>query len=243
MDIIKKISRTRIVTPGKAGLFFGKIQLQKFFEHYQVDCVFDVGANNGQYADMLRKHIGYKGSIISFEPIPAAADILREKSKSDPRWYVEEVALDKSAGKKTFNVMQGKQFSSFHRPSQHEVDLFKDKNQVTESISVETSTAKDMFEKYKKIIGFKHPFLKMDTQGHDLEVTQGAGDILKSFVGLQSELSIKKIYDDTPDYMQAIQYYNSRGFELTALIPNNEGHFPQLIEIDCIMYNKNLNAQ
>ena len=80
----------------------------------------------------------------------------------------------------------------------------------------------------------------MDTQGHDFQVAQGAGEILKEFIGLQSELSIKPIYEDTLDYQKVIAYYTSQGFELSAFVPNNEGHFPQLIEIDCIMYNKNL---
>ena len=47
--------------------------------YLKVDCVFDVGANNGQYAQILRKHADYQGRIISFEPIPSAADPLPKK--------------------------------------------------------------------------------------------------------------------------------------------------------------------
>ena len=71
---------------------FEEAHLQRFFEHYTVNCVFDVGANEGQYATMLRQKVGYQSDIISFEPIPAAAEILRQKSRKNPRWHVEQIA-------------------------------------------------------------------------------------------------------------------------------------------------------
>jgi FkbM family methyltransferase len=229
----------RLIRTKKIGVVFEWVHLKKFLKHYRVDCVFDVGANNGQYAEMLRKKVGYKGPIISFEPIPAAAAILRKKAKSNSNWYVEEVALDTSTGTALFNVMQADQFSSLHAPSEKEVLLFKDMNKIAQQVSVETKTLAEVFEEYRKRLGFKRPFLKMDTQGHDLEIARAGESVLKLFVGLQSELSIKKIYDDTNDYKKTVDYYTSQGFELSAFVPNNEGHFPHLIEIDCIMYNTN----
>ena len=62
-----------------------------------MDCVFDIGANNGQYAQMLRKYAGYQGRIISFEPIPSAADKIRKLAAGDPLWTVEQIALDEEA--------------------------------------------------------------------------------------------------------------------------------------------------
>jgi hypothetical protein len=76
----------------------------------------------------------------------------------------------------------------------------------------------------------------MDTQGHDVSVAVGAGDRLSDFVGLQSELAIQRLYEDVPSYEEALEFYRGRGFELSALVPNNLGHFPRLLEIDCIMF-------
>jgi len=59
-------------------------------------------------------------------------------------------------------------------------------------------------------------------------------------VGLQSELAIKKIYESSVDFRDALTFYQSLGFELSALVPNNAGYFPVLIEIDCIMGRKDI---
>lgn len=55
------------------------------------------------------------------------------------------------------------------------------------------------------------------------------------FVGLQSELAIRKLYASSTDYREALSYYESLGFSLSAFVPNNAGHFPLMIETDCIM--------
>lgn len=92
--------------------------------------------------------------------------------------------------------------------------------------------------KYRAKIGFRRPFLKMDTQGHDLAVAVGAGEELKAFVGLQSELAIVRLYAGSPTYRETLDYYASYGFTLSAFVPNNLGHFPRLLEMDCIMFRE-----
>jgi FkbM family methyltransferase len=235
-DAMERALGVRIVRPGFVALIFEEEHLRRFFEHFAVDCVFDVGANGGQYATMLRERIGYQGFIVSFEPIPALARAIRAKANNDPRWLIEEAALDRSAGTAVFNVSTDSQFSSLHAGKRDEVDLFDSGQAVVEQIEVKTSTVALELAKYRERLGFKRPFLKMDTQGHDLAVAEGAGAALREFVGLQSELAIKRIYDGAPSYDEALQFYRARGFELSAFVPNNAGHFPVLIEIDCIMY-------
>ena len=83
----------------------------------------------------------------------------------------------------------------------------------------------------------------MDTQGHDLDVVVGASKCLSKFVGLQSELSLTKLYKGAPAFSEALALYQSRGFKLTGLIPDTAGHFPDLHEIDCVMYNSQFRGQ
>lgn len=60
------------------------------------------------------------------------------------------------------------------------------------------------------------------------------------FVGLQSELAVANLYDSSVDFREALTVYQELGFTLTALVPNNAGHFPRLLEVDCIMIRNDL---
>jgi FkbM family methyltransferase len=236
--IVERVIGARIVRAWDIALLFEEEHLSRFFTHFDVDCVFDVGANSGQYATMLRQRVGYRGPIISFEPIPEAAADLRERAGREGRWFVEEVALGVAPGRATFNIMADNKFSSLHQPQTNETDLVRSGATISRRVEVRTSTLAQELTKYQDKLLFKRPFLKMDTQGHDLNVALGAGKQLKEFIGLQSELAIKRIYADAPGYEEALTFYRENGFTLSAFVPNNLGHFPYLIETDCIMFRE-----
>jgi FkbM family methyltransferase len=214
--------------------------LRRLLRLYEVDCVFDVGANYGQYAQMLRRHAGFRGLIVSFEPIPAAAAALRDKSRGDPKWIIEEIALSRSDGQCKFNVMTATQFSSLSAPRHDEVGLFEGTNRIAETVTVRTENLETAFGRLQRQYGFRRPFLKLDTQGFDVEIVSSARPVLREFIGLQSELAIKKLYASSVDFRSAITLYEECGFQLSAFVPNNAGHFPQLVETDCIMVRDDL---
>lgn len=106
------------------------------------------------------------------------------------------------------------------------------------SIIVETDTLpqhiySEMVSQYK----FSNPFLKLDTQRYDVHILKSAESCIRSFIDLQSELSVKKIYETSDYFCGAINYYKSLGFNLSAFVPNNAGHFPVLVETGCLMIN------
>ncbi len=236
----QKLLSLRLVDARRLHLLPEQTQLQRLLAHFDVDCVFDVGANTGQYATMLRRKTGFKGRIISFEPIPEAAEEIRRKARHDQLWTVEELALADTSESRLFHVMAGSEFSSLSAPRNDEVGRFAEMNRPVRSIMVQAETLASAFPRLQAKFGFKRPFLKMDTQGFDLAVLRGAGGVLSNFVGFQSELSIRRIYEEAADFREAITFYQSLGFDLSAFVPNNAGHFPALIEIDCIMVRRDL---
>jgi SAM-dependent methyltransferase len=50
----------------------------RLFNHFSINCILDVGANEGQFAEKHLKY-GYNGRVISFEPIKAVFDKLEKK--------------------------------------------------------------------------------------------------------------------------------------------------------------------
>src|SRR5689334_3686533 len=237
-----KLLSLRLVDRRRLSQLPERTHMRRLLAYLDVDCVFDVGANTGQYASMLRRRAGFRGRIISFEPIPEAAAEVRRKAERDPLWTVEQVALADTSGTRVFNVMAFSEFSSLSDPKNDEVGLFEEMNRPVRSVLVKTETLAEAFPRLQARYGFRRPFLKLDTQGFDPAVLRGAGAMLSQFVGFQSELSIRRIYQDATDFREALTFYQSLGFELSALVPNNDGHFPALIEIDCIMVRRDLLA-
>ena len=234
--LAERVSGAIIVHPEELHQLPERVHLRRFFKHFEVDCVFDVGANIGQYAQHLREEVGYEGAIISFEPMPHAVEQLQKRAVGDPNWHIVELALDRESGPASFNVMESDTFSSLHAPLADQPNAFNAQNVIRQQIQVMRSTLALEFPKWREKLGFSRPFLKMDTQGHDLAVFEGAGDTVSAFVGLQSELSLRLLYEGTPGFTESLDAYSKRGFRLSALVPNTAGIFPDLIEMDCIMY-------
>src|SRR5262245_44939937 len=68
-----------------------------------VPVVVDVGASVGQYATELRKH-GYRGDIVSFEPVQKAFAGLMDAAAGDEKWSCHRVALGATAEEARINV-------------------------------------------------------------------------------------------------------------------------------------------
>ena len=84
-------------------------------------------------------------------------------------------------------------------------------------------------------LGVRRPFLKLDTQGYDLSVIQGADQSLRSIAVLQVELSVIPIYEGMPTYLETIASLNALGFSLSNLFPVAMDSEGRLIEFDCVM--------
>src|SRR5690242_8065586 len=68
-----------------------------------IDVVLDVGANIGQYGEELRR-LGYRGRIVSFEPMSAAFAELQARAQADGRWQVIHAGLGAQAGTARINL-------------------------------------------------------------------------------------------------------------------------------------------
>ena len=66
----------------------------------RIDCVLDVGANAGQYGQFLRE-IGFKGKIVSFEPVAAVYQRLENAARTDEGWFCYNLALGDEAQQKS----------------------------------------------------------------------------------------------------------------------------------------------
>lgn len=184
----------------------------------EVDCVFDVGANRGQYGEFLRR-AGYSGLILSFEPGITPYQELEATARRDGNWHTFNMALGQVDGTLPMNVMKIDVFSSFRSPSTEEDASLSDDNQVERVVEVPVARIDALFDELTTQYGFTRPFLKMDTQGYDLEVLGGAGAGIAKFVGLSSEIAIRRLYKDSPSMLDSIAAIADAGFRFVNLVP------------------------
>jgi FkbM family methyltransferase len=237
-DGLGRMIGVSIAPQHRIGEFYERDQVRRVFRHFDVDCVFDVGANSGQYYRFLREMVGFDGPVISYEPAPALAEELTERARSNQRWHVVPAALDREAGEATFHVARDTQFSSLRQPAPAGRELFQDGRMESQTVVVRTATLAEELKLWRDRLGFARPYLKLDTQGHDLAVAEGAGAALDAFVAIQAEAAIVPIYSDAPRIGASLDFFQNRGFAPCAFVPNNEGHFPRMIETDIIFVNQ-----
>lgn len=218
------------------------LHLRDLLTRLEIDCVLDVGANVGQYHDFLREKVLYEGPIVSFEPVSHHVAVLRERAHHDPDWHIEPYALGAEVGSLSINIMVSDQFSSFLEPDNSRVRAFDGLNVPCRIETVAVRTVDTVLPALRERLGFRRPYLKLDTQGFDIEVLQGAQQSLPGVPALQSEASVIGIYKGMPGYMDTIRYLGDCGFDITGLYPVSRDSSLRLIEFDCVMINRSVAA-
>ncbi|MER6677867.1 FkbM family methyltransferase [Streptomyces sp. NPDC000983] len=200
---------------------------------YGVNCVLDVGANRGQYAKRLRRH-GYTGRIVSFEPTAEAYAKLSEAAEGDPEWRVHHCGLGREDTVAEIHVGWNT-MNSLLPASDYGRDRYRRFGTTrTEEIRVRRLDA--VLDEALDGLSEPRPFLKMDTQGYDLEVFAGAGERTADFVGLQSEVAVLRLYEGSPGMGEAVAAYEAGGFEITGMYPvTREAATGRVVEFDCVM--------
>ena len=150
---VNKLARLALIDRSRLAVLFEQDHLRRLLAALKVDCVFDVGANVGQYASMLRHKAKYKGRIISFEPLAREFSELERVSRSDELWDVERAGITSTGGAQVFKVMKSSQFSSFSDPTAEDTDMFAAATHVASRMSVDTLTLKVAYDKYLRKSG------------------------------------------------------------------------------------------
>lgn len=209
-----------------------RTHLMKVIEAYQIKTVIDVGANEGAFGTFLRD-IGFRGTIHSFEPVSSPYKTLRAASDSDPLWHAHQCALGAANGSATINVSKFNQMSSFLKASRYGSETWANL-EVETTEDVEVRALASFFEN-----GVIRPtgrtFLKMDTQGFDLEVFRGAMPIRDELCCLLSELSLMPLYEGMPAFSESLETFRRAGFAVTGFFPITRNARLAMIEVDCIL--------
>lgn len=176
----------------------------------------DVGANRGQYAQHLRQR-GFDGTIHSFEPLPGPFAELARAAARGSKHIVHPFAFSNAAGETEIFVGANDQTSSLQRPVVEDNSL-AEAHRVAGVTRIRTERLDEFLR--REAIDPARCFLKLDVQGHEMKVLEGAGDLLERFPLLQLELSLAPIYEAETPFCDFVGYLQHRGFRVRAIRPN-----------------------
>lgn len=204
--------------------------------NHKIDLVLDVGASIGNYGEFIRT-TGYKGTIISFEPLSTAYQTLLLKSTADTNWHIApKMALGDKQDLVEINIAGNSSSSSLlSMLNSHIESAPKSKYIGKEIVAVQRLDGIDD----KNIHSSNHIYLKIDTQGYEMLVLLGAEGIMDRVAGIQLEMSIIPLYDSQPLYNELLAWLEKKGFEIWDIEPvfynENSG---RMLQFDGIFFRK-----
>lgn len=195
-------------------------------QEYGVAHVIDVGANVGQFAQLIRDEAGFKGRVDSFEPVRGAFAELASTMRSDPNWHGHRVAVSSIAGTATMHVYSSSVLNSLSTTTSEGNAVFGKGGEFSPAGTEEVATT--------TLDGAGLPdlgpvMLKVDTQGFDWEVLAGANVTLARTVVLTMELSFVPLYEAAVPAWESLQRLDDLGFGLASL--DTVGPAPDRIRI------------
>jgi FkbM family methyltransferase len=212
--------------------------LKTVLRQLEIDCVLDVGAHEGEFAGFLRE-LDYTGAIISFEPVATSFAALSKARGPDKHWRGHNIALGAEDGQLEMNIYAGSVFNSFLKPAEHGTTRFRDNTQIVRVDKVPVRRLESIVDEVLATRPSARIFLKMDTQGYDLQVVRGGGRRLEAIRALQTELAARATYEGMPTLPEALGELDRIGFEVTGIFPvARELDHLRVIEFDCVMCRK-----
>jgi len=209
-------------------------QLIQQLRTHQIDVVFDVGANTGQFARMVRD-AGFPGRIVSFEPSSAAYTILSRRARRDPDWIIApRVALGDHEGTTMLNLAGNSASSSLLPMLQSHVSAAPESRYIgSEVVDLRTldSIGAELVSESERV------FLKLDVQGFEHKVLQGADRFIRRIKGIQLELSLVPLYEGESLFHPMLHDLEDRGYELWSLVPGLvDRKTGRLLQLDAIFF-------
>ncbi|WP_019867365.1 FkbM family methyltransferase [Methylovulum miyakonense] len=211
-------------------------QITSILRKFEIDLVFDIGANEGQFASEIRSG-GYAGNIVSFEPLSNAYVVLQQTSARDTKWVVyPRCALGAHNDEIEINISGNSVSSSLLTMLDSHISAAPHSTYIgRESVPLLTldSMAFGFTEK------FKNPFLKIDTQGFEWEVLNGAQNVLPHMRGILLELSLVPLYEGQHLWQEMMERLIAEGFDLWAIQPGfTDPHNGRTLQVDGIFIRK-----
>lgn len=209
-----------------------ELHRRRLFDTLGLDLVLDVGANIGQFGTKLRREVGYSGRIVSFEPMALAFSALVRRAAGDPLWEARNHALGDREGEAEIHVA-GNSYSSSLLPMLPAHLEAEPGSRYVASETIRVKRLDDLFEELRG--GSKAVLLKLDVQGFEKQVLDGAAASLPHIVAVQMEMALVPLYAGEILFRDHWARMEALGYRLVSVEPAfNDPRTGRLLQVDGI---------
>lgn len=203
-------------------------RLVRSLDHAGIDTVLDIGANVGQFGRMVRT-AGFGGRIISVEPLATAYEQLAKRAGADQRWDCVNTAVGAQPGSTQINVSANSYSSSLLTMTRTHLAADPE-SQVIGTQDVEVVTVVDLVATHG--LAPAKTLLKIDTQGYEQQVLDGAATLLGDFAAIQLELSFVELYEGQRLYGDLVEQMAGLGLTMWSLETGISDDSGRLLQCD-----------
>lgn len=216
------------------GTVFPQLRRRELLAERSIDTVLDVGANDGGYGLELRR-AGFTGRIVSFEPLSVAYATLANRAAAVDGWEFQNVALGREDGYAEIHVAANLISSSLlPMTERHETAAPESRYVGSEEVRVVRldSLRETLLAPSDRV------FMKIDVQGLELAVLDGAPVTLRQVHGLELELSLFPLYDGDPPIGDVLRRLDDEGFNLLSFHGGFREPSGQLLQVDALFVRR-----
>jgi FkbM family methyltransferase len=227
MNHIKKIIKNKLGIATRSPCL--PLTLRKYLKKRHPIYLVDIGAHQGYFTRNIENYCGIvKAALI--EPLPDKAEYLR-KSFSSSQYRVFEGVVSSENGKANFEINEYDQTSSILSIDREMYELSQVKLSHKKNIFRPAFTLDRVLEE----IRFPRlDLLKIDVQGAEHLVIDGASETLKYTSMIWTEVSFKPLYKGSSTFSDIYQILSQKGFRLTEIEPGFRSPDGELLQGDAL---------
>ena len=193
--------------------------------------ILDIGANIGQFGIDIRG-AGFRGKIISFEPVAHSHRVLRDTIARFQPWDSFPIGLGSVEGDFTINVSGNNALSTsmLTMNSIHLENFPSSATTHTENIKVST------VDKQLSLLGLdpSKVLLKLDVQGFEFEVLKGATGTLPLIPYCYLEVSLIPLYEGERIFLEILNELANSGHQLVDVQRGIKSAKGELLQLDIL---------
>lgn len=208
-DGVRRLARRLGYTIGRYTLSGDVVRLRgRLLADLGVDLVLDVGAHVGEYGQWLRAG-GYAGRIVSFEPVPESLEALARRARADGAWECRRLALGDRDGEARIHV-NNYAYTSSLLPVGAALRRVAPRFVTVRDEPVALARLDALGPGLRA--GAGRIYLKLDVQGSERAVLEGARALLPHVVAIECELATTPLYEGQASFRALIDRLDDLGF-------------------------------